>query len=136
MAKGSGKAKSAELGPLENAVMKVIWESGESTADEVRRKVVSDTQLKDSTIRTVLRRLEAKGFLSHRVEGRTFVYFQKVARESLAARAVKGIADRFFQGSVSDLLLGMANDRMVTAQELKELAEKVKRAAEAKKSLK
>lgn len=128
-----GREQKTELGPLEDAVMKVIWESGESTADEVRQKVDSETELKDSTIRTVLRRLEAKGLLSHRLEGRTFVYFQKVARESLAARAVKGIADRFCKGSISDLLLGMANDQMVTAQELEELAEKVKVAAEKRK---
>lgn len=125
-----GREQKTELGPLEDAVMQVIWEAGESTAEEVRQKVVSETELKDSTIRTVLRRLEAKGLLSHRVEGRTFVYFQKVARESLAARAVKGIADRFCKGSVSELLLGMANDRMVTAEELEELAQKVKEAAD------
>ena len=65
--------------------------------------------MKDSTIRTVLRRLEAKGYVGHELEGRTFIYRAAEARENVAARAVKHIIDRFCDGSAEQLVMGMVD---------------------------
>lgn len=124
------KSTIVELGPLENAVMRVIWDRGDSTAEDVRKNLEEQSDLKESTIRTVLSRLERKGLLGHRTEQRTYVYFHKVEQADLAVRAVKGIVDRFCEGSVSDLLLGMANDSMISVNQLEELAERIKKARE------
>lgn len=113
------------LSPLENAVMQVVWQHGSVKADQVRVALEGKHTLKNSTIRTILRRLEAKGVLEHRLEGRAFLYRPKVEPTHLAAKAVRGIADRFCQGSVSSLLLGMVNDRQISADELRHLADQI-----------
>ena len=62
----------AELGELERGILSIIWRLGSVTAEQVREEL--DRPLKDSTVRTVLRRLEEKGYLSHSLENRTFLY--------------------------------------------------------------
>lgn len=118
------KSTSA-LSSLENDVMQVVWDSGSAKAEEIRLALESSHNLKDSTVRTLLRRLEKKGVLEHSVEGRAFVYRPKVQADSFAAKAVRGIADRFCRGSIASLLMGMAGDEMVSADELRALADKI-----------
>ena len=62
------------LGEVEQAVMDYIWTQHQVTAESCREALASSRPMKDSTIRTVLRRLEQKGYLTHQIEGRTFVY--------------------------------------------------------------
>lgn len=113
------------LSALESVVMQVVWDRGSARAEEIRLELESSHDLKDSTIRTLLRRMEQKGVLEHTVEGRAFVYRPKVQADSFAAKAVRGIADRFCRGSISSLLLGMAGDELVSADELRALADKI-----------
>jgi predicted transcriptional regulator len=91
----------------------------------VRQALARKQPMKDSTVRTVLRRLEEKGYLSHEVSGRTYVYRERVPARKAATQAVRQIVDRFCEGSVEQLLLGMVDDRIVTAEQLEELARKI-----------
>ena len=84
--------------------------------------------MKDSTVRTVLRRLEEKGYLVHEVSGRTYVYRERVPARKEAAQAVRQIVDRFCEGSVEQLLVGMVDDRMLTVEQLEELTRKIAQA--------
>ena len=70
------------LGDLEHEVMQLIWARGPATADRVRK--LMPRRLKDATIRTVLRRLEEKGYVTHTVDGRTFIYAAVEARKEVA----------------------------------------------------
>ena len=88
------------LSDLENTVMTVIWERGHATAEQVRMALEDAQPMKDSTARTILRRLEQKGYVRHEIEGRTYVYSPTVGSQSVAADAVRGIIDRFCNGSV------------------------------------
>jgi predicted transcriptional regulator len=81
--------------------------------------------MKDSTIRTVLRRLEDKGYLTHEIQGRTFIYKASDARQNVAVRAVKGIIDRFCGGSAEALLLGMVDNHVLDRKQLERLARRV-----------
>jgi len=81
--------------------------------------------MKDSTIRTVLRRLEEKGYLTHEVDGRTFIYKASDARQNVAVRAVKGIIDRFCGGSAEELVLGMVDNAVLDRKQLERLARKI-----------
>lgn len=81
--------------------------------------------LKDSTIRTVLRRLEEKGYLTHAVEARTFVYRSSESPERVAGRAVQRIVDWFCGGSVETLLVGMVDSKVLDQVELKGLTERI-----------
>ncbi len=118
-------AKSAALSPLENAVMQVVWSDQPVTADSVRQKLQGQHELKDSTIRTLLRRLEEKGYVDHDVDGRTYVYRAKVEQNNVAASAVRGIVDRFCSGSVENLLIGLVDDKMISPERLRELADQI-----------
>jgi len=107
--------------------MEFIWSVGPSTAEACREALVPVRPLKDSTIRTVLRRLEEKGFLRHRVEGRTFLYQATQPRRHFAARAVQSIIDRFCGGSVEQLLVGMVENKVLKQKDLEQLARRVAR---------
>ena len=125
------KKNSARLSPLENDVMNVLWDRGAATAEEVRTALASGQPLKDSTVRTILRRLAEKGFAAYKTEGRTYVWSPKVAQEHVASDAVRGIIERFCDGSVEDLLVGMVDSEIVSADTLKKLADRIAKAESA-----
>jgi BlaI family transcriptional regulator, penicillinase repressor len=113
------------LSPLEQEVMQVVWSRGKTTAAEVQAALAPQRPLRDSTVRTLLMRLEEKGYLHHEVEGRTFVYASRKPPQSLAARAVQQIVDRFCQGSLESLLVGMVDDEIVDPEELQRIVERL-----------
>ncbi len=115
--------RMSDLGELELEIMQLVWDAGEITADQVRERL--SRKSKESTVRTVLRRLENKGYVTHTVEGRTFIFRAAEAREAVAARAVKRIVSWFCNGSVEDVLVGMADARMLDPQVLKLLAKRI-----------
>jgi predicted transcriptional regulator len=119
----------AELGELERSILLIIWRMGDVTAEHVREEL--GRPLKDSTIRTVLRRLEEKGYLAHTVENRTFLYRPAESRQRVAGRAVKRIVDWFCEGSVEALLVGMVDSKVLDRAELQRLADRI---AQAQKS--
>lgn len=112
-----------DLGHLEREVLELVWKSGSLSADSVQKQL--PRALKESTVRTVLKRLEEKGYLSHTVQDRTFIYRARESRAVAAARAVKGIADRFCNGSLEELLVGIVDARILDRRELERLAEKI-----------
>ena len=113
------------LGEVEQSVMDYIWMHGPSTSEACREALAASRPMKDSTIRTVLRRLEEKGYLTHEIEGRTFVYRASYARQNVAVRAVKGIIDRFCGGSAEQLVLGMVDNAVLDRRQLERLARKI-----------
>ena len=81
--------------------------------------------MKESTIRTVLRRLEEKGYVRHTTEGRTFIFSASQDRQNVAVRAVKSIIDRFCGGSAEELVLGMVDHEVLDRKQLERLARKI-----------
>jgi BlaI family penicillinase repressor len=115
-----------ELGDLEREVMQLVWAHGPVTAEAVREKL--SRPLKESTVRTVLRRLEEKGYTTHTVDGRTYVYHAAEDRGRVAAKAVQRIVDWFCNGSVEEVLVGMVDRSMLDQKQLRALADQVARA--------
>jgi BlaI family penicillinase repressor len=113
------------LGDLEQQVMEFLWRNGPSTGDVVRAAVSKDRSLTDSTIRTVLRRLEAKQFVRHEMDGRQFIYSSSREPRKVAAEAVRSALRNFCRGSLEELLTGMVDHRVVDSAELRRLAEKI-----------
>jgi BlaI family penicillinase repressor len=116
----------AELGELEREILSIVWRLGSVTAEKAREAL--DRPLKDSTVRTVLRRLEEKGYLAHTVEDRTFLYRPAESRQRVAGRAVKRIVDWFCEGSVEALLVGMVDSKVLDQAELQRLATRISEA--------
>jgi BlaI family transcriptional regulator, penicillinase repressor len=113
------------LGEVEQLVMDYLWTHGPSSSEACREALASSRPMKDSTIRTVLRRLEEKGYLTHETEGRTFIYTASDARQNVAVRAVKSIIDRFCGGSAEQLVLGMVDNAVLNHKQLERLARKI-----------
>jgi predicted transcriptional regulator len=108
-------------------VMDVLWASGPSTAETIREALAARRLLKDATVRTLLRRLEEKGCVSHREQGRVFVYNVLEKPRSVAVRALRQILDRFCNGSVEELVTGMVEHEVIEPRELRELARRLER---------
>ncbi|PQO38152.1 BlaI/MecI/CopY family transcriptional regulator [Blastopirellula marina] len=119
------RSEKPPLSDLENKVMAIVWKLQEVTADQVRQQLDSEPPLKDSTVRTILRRLEEKGYVSHRLDGRTYVYSPQVRSQSVAADAVRSIIERFCGGSLEALLVGMVDREVVSPETLQQLADKI-----------
>jgi len=123
----TAKSPRKPLSELEHLVMDVIWKRASATAEDVREALAERHPMKDSTARTVLKRLEEKGYLAHQVDGRTNVYRGLTAPQNVAVRAVRQIIDRFCGGSLEQLLVGMVDDQVLDEQELQRLANRIAR---------
>jgi predicted transcriptional regulator len=116
----------APLTDLENSVMKAVWELEPCSVEAVHQVVSRSHQLKETSTRTLLRRLEQKGYLKHEEAGRAYLYRAAEPARSVAARAVRQIIDRFCQGSVEELVSGMVEAKVLSKGELARLEEFVK----------
>jgi BlaI family penicillinase repressor len=123
----SSRKPRKTLSELEHLVMEIVWERKTATAEDVRLALAERHPMKESTVRTVLTRLEEKGYVTHQVDGRTNVYSGVDAPQSVAANSVRQIIERFCGGSVEQLLVGMVNNDVVDEQELQRLAQRIAR---------
>ena len=121
------KVPRKPLSELEHLVMDVLWKRAQSTAEDVREALAERHPIKDSTARTILTRLEEKGYVKHHVEGRTNVYRVSEQPQNLAVTAVQQIIDRLCGGSVEQLIVGMVDRELLDERELRRLAEKLAR---------
>lgn len=113
------------LTALQQAILDFIASNGPATADQVREGLLPRHPLKDSSVRTLLRRLEARGLVSHELDGKTFVYRAEVASTSVAAAAVRRLIDGFWKGSAEQFLHGLVDEKVLTAADLRRLSKKV-----------
>ncbi|MFY9690079.1 MAG: BlaI/MecI/CopY family transcriptional regulator [Candidatus Acidiferrales bacterium] len=113
------------LGEVEQMIMDHVWAHGPCSAESCREALAAKRPMKESTVRTILTRLEQKGFVSHQVEGRTYIYRAAEARQNVAVRAVKSIIDRFCGGSAEELVLGMVDHAVIDREQLERLAKRI-----------
>ena len=121
-----GMGARPALSELEHQVMQAVWAAGACTVDAVHQVVSRQRDLKEVTIRTVLRRLEHKGYVQHVSEGRAFLYRAVEAPRRVAARAVRHILDRFCHGSVDELVSGLVEADVLSEEELDALEASIK----------
>lgn len=115
------------LSPLERLVIEFLWANGPCTSEAVREGLMKRHPMKEPTVRTVLRRLEAKGYVNHVQEGRAYIYSAPVQQAGLAMRTIRQIIDKFWGGSAEALVAGMVEHEVIDAAELKELSRKLDR---------
>ena len=102
-----------------------VWSKGPVTAEDCREALGDTWPMKESTMRTVLKRLEDKGYVKHTTQGRTYVYEAAEAPAAVAARAVRHLIDRFCGGSAETLLVGMVRNDVLTTAQLERLTKKI-----------
>lgn len=110
------------LGDRELDVMGVLWELGSGTVSEVRDQLAAErADLAYTTVLTILRNLEEKGFVTHEVEGRAHRYLPKVAQRAARSTLVGRLVDKLFHGSVEQLLVHLVHDRHLSADDIARL---------------
>lgn len=103
----------------EAQVMDAIWRLGEATAEQVREALPEP--LHDSTVRTLLRVLESKGYVRHEARGKAYVFFATIGRAKAQGSALREVLARFFGGSAEDLVLRLIEEDHLTPEQLDEL---------------
>ncbi len=114
---------SETLTPREAQIMEVLWSAGTATAEQIRSKLPGEPH--DSTIRTLLRVLEEKGYAHHTARGKAYLYAPAVKRASAERKAVRSILQRFFGGSAEALVMRLIEDDRLTPEQLDELRRQI-----------
>ena len=115
------RTTSSTLTPAELKVMQVLWRAGPSSAADVVRALHGRRGPQDSTVRTILRILERKGYVRHKRDGRTFVYQAVVAEDQAQRGALREVMTRFFANSPERLVLNLLQHEDVSPEELARL---------------
>jgi len=121
---------SATLTEAELRLMDVLWSKGPSTVQQVVDALPAEAPLAYNSVLTTIRILESKGYVSHRQEGRAFVYSSAVGEDDASRSEVKHLLQRFFGNSRERLLLSLLGDEELTPEELKRLKEAIASAPE------
>jgi len=111
--------KSYRLGRRELEIMNVVWDLGEATVHDVCARLERPAAY--TTVLTMMRILESKGLLAHRVQGRSYVYRPTVARHEVRRSMLRDLRDLLFGGSTSLLLNTLVDEAEMSDQEREEL---------------
>ena len=109
------------LSPAETEILRLIWQLGRGTVQQVCDNLPSRRRIAYATVQTLLRRLEKKGYVSHQAKGKAHVFSPAAKPEEVIRRTVGDFVDRLFGGDPLPLMLHLANDSKLDADEIKRL---------------
>ncbi len=109
------------LGDLQHAIMAVLWQQGEATSADVHTALLQERGLAPTTIATMLRKMEDKGVVRHRVDGRQFIYSATVSESEVQRSMVDELVERLFGGNPAALVSHLVSDSRIDADELSRL---------------
>ena len=109
------------LSQSQREIMEIVWGRGEVSANDVREILAEKRNLAKNTVRTVLERMEEKGWLKHREDGRTYLYSAAQPREASIGQKVLEVVEHVCGGSPEELMTALLDYRGLTAQELKRI---------------
>ncbi|HEX3891094.1 MAG TPA: BlaI/MecI/CopY family transcriptional regulator [Terracidiphilus sp.] len=121
--------KSNTLTEAELRLMKILWRRGESAVTDLVADLPNGEALAYNSVLTTIRILEQKGYVTHRQEGRAFVYQPSVAEQEASRTEVRHVLNRFFGNSRERLLLSLLGDEEISAEELQQLKDAITKAA-------
>jgi predicted transcriptional regulator len=113
------------LGDLQLAIMRVLWRQGEASVAAVHRELLEERGLAPTTIATMLTKMEKKGVVSHRAEGRKFLYRPTVSEAEVKRSMVGELTDRLFGGEVAALVSHLISQHDTDPEELAELRQQI-----------
>jgi predicted transcriptional regulator len=113
------------LGDLQHAIMTVLWDRGEATTADVHQALEAKRGLALTTIATMLRKMEDKGVVAHRRDGRQFVYRPTVSREEVRESMVGELVERLFGGDARALVAHLVSEHEIDPGELRALRQRL-----------
>lgn len=115
------------LGELQLAIMEILWQRREATVAEVHSDLFQERGLAPTTVATMLVKMEKKGVVAHRSEGRKFVYRPTVSEDEVRRSMVSELTERLFDGDVTQLVSHLLSKHDIDAVELQELKDLIAR---------
>jgi predicted transcriptional regulator len=117
--------RSITLTQAELRLMRVLWARGESTVADMVTATAGEAPLAYTSVLTTIRVLESKGYVTHRQEGRAFLYSSCMGEQEASRSEVRHVLQRFFGNSRERLLLSLLGDDDISADEIKRLKEAI-----------
>jgi predicted transcriptional regulator len=122
------KSDEIRLGKLELQIMKVVWKMGRATVHDVKEALGKGRKPAYSTILTMMRKIEAKGYLAHDVDNRTYIYRPTISEKDVRQSMLGDILDRVFEGSPALLMNCLVDQKSISSSELKQIKQLIKEA--------
>jgi len=113
------------LGDLQLAIMKVLWRRREASVAEVHGALLEERGLAPTTIATMLLKMEKKGVVAHRPEGRKFIYRPIISEEQVRHRMVEELTERLFGGDTGALVAHLLSADRIHEAELAEIKQRI-----------
>ena len=115
-----------DLGPLQRTVLEMVWELEEASAHQIRERLNQNKDLAYTTVLSAMQKLEKAGWLKHRSEGRTYVYYATQTRDQAGAKSVKGFLKRVFAGDALAVFQHLISESNLNQEDLAELKQMIK----------
>jgi BlaI family penicillinase repressor len=115
------KRKLSATSPAETEILRLVWQLNTATVQEVCDSLPTKRKIAYATVQTLLRRLEKKGYLKHRIRGRAHVFFAAVKNEKVIKRSVNDFLDRLFGGDPVPLMQYLAEHGKIDADDIEKL---------------
>ncbi len=116
-----------DLGELQRAIMETVWELGETTVAQVRKRLARRKELAYTTVLSAMQKLEKAGWLRHRAEGKTYVYMPRESRKEVGTKSLRRFTDRVFQGDALVLFQHLLEDQNLSQEDLTALRKMIDR---------
>ncbi len=118
--------KSNTLTEAELRLMKILWHRGESSVTDLLSAIPASEALAYNSVLTTIRILEQKGYVTHRQEGRAFIYSPCIAEQEASQSEIRHVLSRFFGNSRERLVLSLLGDENISPEELERLREAIR----------
>ena len=115
------KQKLRAMSPAETEILRLVWQLEGATVQQILDLLSAKRKIAYKTVQTLLRRLENKGYLKHKIKGKAHVFFTAVNREKVIKRTVLEFLDRLFGGDPRPLMQFLAEDGHIDTKDIKRL---------------
>ena len=110
-----------DLGELQRTVLETVWELGEASVHAVRERLNRSKQLAYTTVLSAMQKLEKAGWLDHRAQGKSYVYFATQTRDQAGAGSVRRLVKRLFDGDALAMFSHLIRTSDLSENDLQEL---------------
>ena len=121
------KKKRPAMSPAETEVLRLVWNIKEATVQQVYDALPANRKVTYVTVATLLRRLEEKGYLKHRVRGKAFIYMPAVKKEEVISRTISDMVQRLFGGNPVPLMQHLAMHSEISEEDIERLRKLTKK---------
>lgn len=121
------KQKKPAISPAETEVLRLVWDKEEATVQQIYESLPSNRKVTYVTVATLLRRLEEKGYLKHRLQGKAFIYAATDKKEEVIKRTIGDLVQRLFGGNPVPLMQHLAMHNEITEEDIERLRDLAKK---------